>query len=224
MNDVHEGSTPKLQAALEDQQLIAMHRYQLLREFGGDLGNKKFQAAMPGFIAQNQQRRIRHQKDRRELYVNCWYLGSLESEAMWRLYCPGNNGVAIQTTYSKLVESIANDPELYIGRVTYIDYDSQGFPLDNIFYPVMHKRISFAHEQEVRLVKIRVPDNCGLPQEFCPLGISIDWPLEPTLEAIYVDPYAPEYFYDVVRSVVQRIAPNLEDRVLWSPMRASPVY
>ena len=143
---------------------------------------------------------------------------------MWRLYCPGNNGVAIQTSYSKLVETIASDLELYIGRVTYIDYDSQGFPLGNFFYPVMHKRVSFAHEQEVRLVKIKVPDNLGLPQEFCPLGISIDWPLEPALEAIYVDPYAPEYFYDVVRSVVRRVAPNLEDRVLWSPMRATPVY
>ena len=168
--------------------------------------------------------RIHNQKERRLLYVNCWYLGNLESEAMWRLYCPGNNGVAIQTSYSKLVETIASDLELYIGRVTYIDYDSQGFPLGNFFYPVMHKRVSFAHEQEVRLVKIKVPDNLGLPQEFCPLGISIDWPLEPALEAIYVDPYAPEYFYDVVRSVVRRVAPNLEDRVLWSPMRATPVY
>ena len=224
LNDPHEGSTPKLQAALVDQQILAVHRYQLLRKFGDDLGSKKFQTEMPRFIEQNHQRHINNQKVRRELYVNCWYLGNMESEAMWRLYCPGNNGVAIQTSYSKLVESIAHDPELYIGRVTYIDYDSQEFPLDNIFYPVMHKRISFAHEQEVRIVKIRVPDNWGLPQEFCPLGISIDWPLEPTLDTIYVDPYAPAYFYNVVRSVVQRVAPNLEDRVLWSTMRESPVY
>lgn len=224
LNDPHEGSTPKSQAALEDQQVLAVQRYQLSREFGDDLGSKKFQAEMPRFIEQNRQRRIHNQKERRQLFVNCWYLGNIESEAMWRLYCPDNNGVAIQTSYSKLVESIASDLELYIGRVTYIDYDSQGFPLGNFFYPVMHKRISFAHEQEVRLVKIRVPDNWGLPQEFCPLGISIDWPLEPTLEAIYVDPYAPEYYYDVVRSVVRRVAPNLEDRVFWSPMRASPVY
>ncbi len=156
--------------------------------------------------------------------VNCWHLGNPESEAMWRLYCPGNNGVAIQTSYSKLVESTANDPELYIGQVTYIDYESQGFPLDNIFYPVMHKRISFAHEQEVRLVKIRHPDNSGFTQEFYPPGISIDWPLELTIEAIYVDPYAPEYFYDVVRAVVRRIAPNLEGRVRPSQMRAPPIY
>lgn len=224
LNDPHEGSTPKFLAACEDQQVLAVHRYQLWREFGDDLGSKKFQAEMPRFIEQNRQMRLSHQKERRQLYVNCWHLGNPESEAMWRLYCLGDNGVAIQTSYSKLVKSIANDPELYIGRVTYIDYESQGFPSDNLFYPFMHKRISFAHEQEVRLVKIRVPDNWGLPQEFCPAGISIDWPLEPTIEAIYIDPYAPEYFYDVVRSIVRRVAPNLEDRVLWSPMRASPVY
>ena len=224
LSDPHEGSTPRVQATYEDQRLLAMHRYQLVREFGDDLGTKKFQAAMPLFIEQNRQMRIKNQKERRQLYVNCWYLGDLESEAMWRLYCPDNNGVAIQTSYSKLVESVANDSELYIGRVTYIDYDAQVIPSGNLFYPVMHKRISFAHEQEVRLVKIRVPDNWGLPHEFCPPGIPVDWPLEPTVDAIYVDPYAPEYFYDVVRSVVRRIAPDLEDRVLWSPMKASPVF
>lgn len=224
LNDPHEGSTPKFLAADFDRQLLAVRRDQLLREFGSDLGSEKFQTEMPRLIEQNRQMRIHKQKERGQLYVNCWHLGNPESEAMWRLYCPGNNGVALQTSYSKLVKSIENDSELYIGRVTYIDYESQGFPLDNVFYPVMHKRISFAHEQEVRLVKIRVPDDWGLPQEFCPPGISIDWPLEPTIKGIYVDPYAPEYFYDVLCAIVRSIAPNLKDRVLWSQMRASPVY
>lgn len=223
LNDSHEGSTPKFLAMYEDQQFLAIRRYQLLQEFGNELGGQKFQTEIPLIIEQNRQSRANNWKERRQLYVNCWRLGP-ESEAMWRLYCPGNNGVAIQTSYSKLVESTVDDPEIYIGQVTYIDYESQGFPLDNIFYPVMHKRISFAHEQEVRLVKIRVPDDWGLPQEFCPLGISIDWPLEPIIEKIYVDPYAPEYFYDVVRAVVRSIAPNLEGRVLWSQMRALPFF
>lgn len=224
LNDPHEGSRPRIQAEYEDQQLLTIHRYQLIQEFGVDLGTKKFQTAMPSFIEQNRQIRIKNQKERRQLYVSCWYLGDMESEAMWRLYCPDNNGVAIQTNYSKLVESVANDPELYIGCVTYIDYDAQVFPSGNLFYPVMHKRISFAHEQEVRLVKIRVPDNWGLSNEFCPPGIPVDWPLELVVNAIYVDPYAPEYFYDVVRSIIQRVVPDLVDRVFWSPMKASPVF
>jgi len=219
-----ERADVRYKAIYEDGLVIAMRWHQLVREFGDDLGAKKFQEAMPSLIEQNSQRRIMSQNERRHIYVNCWYLGDLESEAMWRLYCPNNNGVAIQTSYSKLVESVANDSELYIGRVTYIDYDSQTLPSGNLFYPVMHKRISFAHEQEVRLVKLMIPDNLGLPHEFCPPGIPVDWPLEPTVDAIYVDPYAPEYFHNVVRLVVRRVTPSLEDRVLWSPMKASPVF
>ncbi len=224
LNDPHEGSTPKFLADHEDQQCLAIQRRRLVREFGDDLGNQKFLAELPLFIDQNRRSRVRRQKDRREMYVNCWHLGNSESETMWRLYCPDNNGVAIQTSYDKLVKSIANDSELYVGQVTYIDYESHGFPQDNIFYPVMHKRISFAHEQEVRLVKLRVPDNWGTPQEFCPPGISIDWPLKPIIDGIYVTPYAPEYLYDVVCAIVRSIAPNLKDRVHWSKMRAAPVY
>ena len=143
---------------------------------------------------------------------------------MWRLYCPGNNGVAIQTSYNKLVKSVENDPSIFIGKVTYIDYEFQGFPQGNFLYPVMHKRISFAHEQEVRLVTTKTPENWGTPQEVNPLGILFDWPLDMVVEAIHVDPYAPVYFHDVVNSVIRRVLPSLEDRVFWSKMRASPVY
>ena len=130
LNDPHEGTTPKLLAALRDQQF----RY---------LGAEQLVTQIPQI----------NQQSRKSMYVNCWHLGNSESEAMWRLYCPGDNGVAIQTTYKNLVDSVDSDRFLYIGAVTYIDYESQGFPLNNAFYPVMHKRISFAHEQEVRLVK-----------------------------------------------------------------------
>src|ERR1022692_1387995 len=160
LNDPHEGTTHRLLAAMRDLQL---------KEFGGG----ELLTQIP---------RI-NQQSRRSLYVNCWHLGNTESEAMWRLYCPGENGVAIQTSYSKLVESISYDHSLYIGRVTYIDYESQGFPLNNAFYPVMHKRISFAHEQEVRLVKT-LSEYWGLPERPSPLGITANWPVEPTVEGI----------------------------------------
>lgn len=200
LKDPHEGSTPRLLAALRDQQL---------REFGG--------GKMPIEMS-----RI-NQQSRRSLYVNCWHLGNTESEAMWRLYCPGDHGVAIQTTYAKLVQSIDHDRFLYVGRVTYIDYESQGFPLNNLFYPVMHKRGSFAHEQEVRLVKT-LSEFWGMPERPSPPGIEIEWPVENTLDAIHVNPYAPEYYHGVVATIVRRISPALESRVRWSPMRGAPVY
>ena len=200
LNDPHEGTTPRLLAMLRDQQL---------REFGAE----KMVAQIPSINRQS----------RRSMYVNCWHLGNSESEAMWRLYCPNDGGVAIQTTYEKLVASAANDPFCYIGTVTYIDYESQLFPLNNGFYPVMHKRASFAHEREVRLVKT-LPEYWGLPEREGPPGVSIDWEPEISVEAIYVNPYAPDFFHDVVCSVVRRFVPDLEKQVQWSQMRAAPVY
>jgi hypothetical protein len=164
-----------------------------------------------------------NQQNRKSMYINCWHLGNTESEAMWRLYCPNDGGVAIQTTYRKLVASIEDDPFCYIGSVTYIDYESQGFPLNNAFHPVMHKRASFAHEQEVRLVK-SFSEYWGLGAPESPAGITVGWSPEATVDAVYVNPYAPEFYHDVVRSIVRRVAPVLEQQVRWSQMRAAPVY
>ncbi len=200
LNDPHEGTTPRLFALLRDQQL---------REFGGE----QLVTQIPNI----------NQQSRKSLYINCWHLGNTESEAMWRLYCPNNGGVAIQTTYERLVASVESDPFCYIGSVTYIDYESQGFPLNNFFYPVMHKRISFAHEQEVRLVKT-FSEYWGAHGRESPAGATIDWAPEVTVEAIYVNPYAPEFYHDVVCSIVRRIVPALEQQVHWSQMRAAPVY
>lgn len=200
LNDPHEGSTPRLLALLRDQQLR-------------DVGAEQLVAEIPRL----------NQQSRKSLYINCWHLGNAESEAMWRLYCPGNGGVAIQTTYASLVASLESDPFCYIGSVTYIDYESQGFPLDNLFYPAMHKRLSFAHEHEIRLVKT-FSAYWGMQARESPPGVTIDWSAETTIEAIYVNPYAPEFYRDVVCSIMRRVMPALEPRVRWSQMRADPAY
>ncbi len=45
-------------------------------------------------------------KVRPHTYVTCWHANSDESEAMWRLYCGANEGVAIKTSYEKLDASL----------------------------------------------------------------------------------------------------------------------
>lgn len=198
LKDSHEGSIPRL---------LAMYRNQSILEQGvGDFGPQ-----------------ISHfnQRVRNSTYISCWRLGNAETESMWRLYCPGEQGIALQTSYQKLLYSVLGDPHLFIGCVVYIDYESEGFPLDNLFYPVMHKRLNFAHEQEVRLVKM---EHIEMTNQIGPPGITIDWLLEAVIDAIYVNPYAPEYYSEVVRSVVRNFAPALEDRVCWSRMRSDPVY
>lgn len=94
-----------------------------------------------------------YERSRSNTFVCCWHLNEHESEAMWRLYCGADGGVAIQTTYSSLVESISTEYETYVGLVRYVDYATAAFESGNAFWPVMHKRAAFTHEQEVRLVR-----------------------------------------------------------------------
>lgn len=199
LGDPHEGSTPRLLAELRDQQIRELTK----GKDPVDMGEI-------------------NQRNRKALFANCWQLGHSESEATWRLYCPEGNGVAIQTTYQHLVDSVSSDPSMFIGCVTYIDYETTGFPIDNLLYPVMHKRMSFAHEQEVRLVKtiFEYMD----PDKLSPTGITIDWPIETTVSKIFVNPYASDHYREAVSSVVRQLGPQLEDRVEWSNMRAGPVY
>lgn len=143
---------------------------------------------------------------RQTMYVNCWYSGESDSEAMWRLYAAEDYAVAIQSRYQRLVqvlpEKIRNG--CFIGRVQYVDHDEDEIPEGNSFTPVMHKRRAFEHEREVRAVIWygdrgfqEEPDLSGNP-----LGLTVDVDLPALVERIFVSPTAPEWFVNTVRRVV----------------------
>lgn len=160
-----------------------------------------------------------YQKSRKETFVSCWHANDHESEAMWRLYCGSASGVAIQTTYSKLASSIEHQYDVHIGLVRYIDYSEGMFPDANTFSPFMHKRTSFSHEHEVRLVKFSaLPPETETPPESFP----IIWDPETYADRIYVDPYAPAYYFEAVKAVLAAMCPALSPRLEWSQMKAMP--
>ena len=45
-------------------------------------------------------------ESRKRLFVSCWHLGNIESEAMWRIYCGAGGGAAIVLPYTMLSASI----------------------------------------------------------------------------------------------------------------------
>ncbi|HEY6527207.1 MAG TPA: DUF2971 domain-containing protein [Cellvibrionaceae bacterium] len=156
-----------------------------------------------------------YRRTRETSYISCWHANEYESEAMWQLY-GAKGGVAIQTSYDKLTQSIANDGEVYIGLVKYIDYDNAHLPSANMFSPIMHKRKSFEHEKEVRLVKwVYAPP--------FPANISLEWDINIWAEAIFVDPYAPRYYYDSVKAVLDCMAPVLSGMLKYSAMNIKPI-
>ena len=154
------------------------------------------------------------------MYVNCWSYGDSESEAMWKLYCPNGNGIAIQCSYRRLAESIEADDQIFIGRVTYIDYESHHFPNANLYTPVMHKRATFSHESEVRLAK-RVGEGKDRDQ---PLGITIEWDPMEHVSGVFVDPYALEYHFEAVSAILNSLSPGWSVPLNWSQIKAPPVF
>ena len=157
----------------------------------------------------------------KSMFVNCWYFDNHESEAMWKLYCPDNKGIAIQTTYRKLVDSINYDEYLYIGLVNYIDYETEWFPTGNIFYSVMHKRKAFQYEKEIRLVKTD-SKYWGENSEESPAGIYCPWDIEKFAENIYVNPYSQSWYYEVIKDILEKY--NCKINIKWSIMKVEPYY
>ena len=211
LSDPHEGSLTR--GHINARFLQALHAP------SSDVGNELMQEE-PKYI----------RKLRGSTYVSCWCLNNHESEAMWRLYCGDKQGVAIKTTYKKLSETLLENSEMYIGRVTYIDFDCGGFqfiqlddnwpPEHKYFYPFMHKRDAFSHESEVRIVKIIWPTKKNNKNQ--KLGIPLKLDLERIIDNIYVNPCADIWYFDVVKTIIRKFSTKLEP--LLRHNKSSPFY
>lgn len=151
--------------------------------------------------------------DRKSTCISCWHCNEYESEAMWKLYSANvTNAVAIETTYQNLHEALGEDPYVKIGRVKYIDFRKRYSKIG--FDAFWYKRKSFEHEREVRAIILN-HENSGK-------GISRSVDLDVLIKNVYVSPYAPEWFAEVVRDVVLKY--NLKKPVMYSSMRDQPFF
>lgn len=163
---------------------------------------------------------------RRFTFINCWHMNEHESAAMWRLYSQSNEAVSIQSTFARLKDSFNGTNEnIYIGMVNYIDYETQWMPEGNMFYPFVHKRLSFEHEREIRAVFQYLPTNgerIDWNQSLYEYGKDIDIDLDTLIDRVYVSPIAPRWFFELVQAVVQRY--GLRKEVVYSDLNSKPVF
>jgi hypothetical protein len=158
---------------------------------------------------------------RKMMFVSCWHLSHTESEAMWRIYCRDGDGAAIVLPYAKLSASInTSETNAYLGLVNYLDYDTAVLGPGNAFIPTLHKREQFRYEQEARIVKIWVDPTATAPDQEPP-AISIPWDVG-VAERIVVSPYAPDWYVETVRAVINKLDPRLGAKVGHSPMAQEP--
>ena len=156
-------------------------------------------------------------------YINCWHMSDYESAAMWKLYAKSNEAIAIQTSYENLVNSLPES--VYVGLVQYIDYEKDWLPEGYSFYPFMHKRKSFAHENEVRIIHQDYPTSeKGVlvdVQNDCD-GISIAVDLNILIDKVYVAPTAPTWYLNLVKEVLKKY--KINKMLNLSKLDKKPVY
>ncbi|HEV8387910.1 MAG TPA: DUF2971 domain-containing protein [Nitrososphaera sp.] len=161
---------------------------------------------------------------RSKVLVNAWHMNEVESAAMWDLYSQRNSGIAIQTNYRRLSDSLdkSNSDEIYIGMVKYIDFNREWMDEGNLHYPFLHKRKSFEHEKELRAftelpvegVRHVIPDHGepydeivkdkSDPKQKTENGKYVTVDVDKLIEFVYVSPRAPKWLGDLVKGVVAR--------------------
>jgi hypothetical protein len=167
---------------------------------------------------------LRRRAKTRSAHASCWTAGH-ESEAMWRLYCrndgPDGQGVALQSTFGKMEASVALH-DLFVSPIKYRHYH-EGDAFDDELDAFMHKRMGFAHEGEVRLLKFDerhyielaaalTSGDPATPPEL-PEHIFLDWSPATVIEKITISPYADELFEKRARDAVASIDPSIVDRL-----------
>jgi hypothetical protein len=211
-----------------------------------------FEGSLPRALALARDERTRHagmatlydqtplvQTWRRNTIVSCWHVQEFESAAMWGLYARNGEGLAIRSTFERLIEAVpayAGTQEQQLdysitprclhvvaGLVDYIDFADERIALDIGQLPYL-KRRSFEHERELRLVCRANPYMGDPTEETCFPGggdyVPVD--LGRLVDAIFVAPQAPAWFADVVRSLVKQFGLSFEVRQ--SSLAQDPVF
>jgi len=154
---------------------------------------------------------------RHRAFINCWHASDHESHAMWSIYGPRGETVAIRSTYDRLRQCLGNNSQVSVGLVRYVDYTKTWIPEENAFDALMHKRKSFEHESEARAVFIDFSAD-GVDKA----GRQIPTDLSSLLVEIVVAPEAPGWFAELLQRLVGRL--DLEVDVRHSDLDVDPIY
>jgi len=162
--------------------------------------------------------------------INCWHINDWESAAMWKIYTRQEKGIAIQSSFSRLVKCFEKNQkdEVFIGKVKYIDYNKETFPVDNFFFPYVYKRKSFEYEQELRAAILKFPldDRNQLDLSIAPYGklrgtyVNID--PDTLIENVYISPEAEASLADKVGSILE--GHEFKKTVTMSDLSKNPLY
>lgn len=211
--DNHEGSLSVPTAERFELHDKSLGKAKELREFARSMGYRSYE----------EMARVRRYQTRKDTALNCWHISDRESAALWELYS-SEEGVAICSTIGRLMEALRDcEDKIYIGKVRYIDYSTYEFPEDvDRLAPYIHKRLSFHHERELRVI-IRRQRSAQFEPGIKSPGMYVPVDLKRLLANVFVSPRGPRWFYDLVCSVSNQLGIR-RSLVAQSSMRSAPIY
>jgi hypothetical protein len=114
------------------------------------------------------------------------------------------------------------DHAIRIGQVCYLDYEKEFVPENNTFSPLLHKRRSFSHENEVRAI-IETLGSGGVEQPpVAEHGINVPVSLEDLVERVFIAPTTPDWVFKAIEGMVSRY--GFRQLVCRSALSAAPIF
>lgn len=212
-NDPFEGSLPRGTKKEYEKKYSEWQATLNLRSMGINLNDYKNEQ----LLEFEKQRKLL----RDTTYASCWCLRNTESEALWKIYCQPQNGIVIKTTYGKLKKMASSSVDI-IGKVQYLDYNTEKFELFSPVTPFMYKRTSFDYESEVRILTSYKLFK-GF-EETMPNSQVINVDIEELVDAIFVYPYSKKDYIEYVKTETKIHSKNLSKLVRKSEMIDEPTY
>ena len=168
---------------------------------------------------------------RNDCYICSFHMNEHESAALWSIYARAKQGVAIQTTFKKLVDSLKSYKisPVFIGKMKYIDYTRETIDLSNSFLPILYKRKSFEHERELRAVSMPI-DELYVPvsperkerKPNPPEGVSIPIDVDCFIERIYLAPTTKSWIKELLEAIIKKN--GIEKPLEQSGLDATPIF
>lgn len=199
--DKFEGKLPKQVAAIIDQRI---------REIHDGRGPLKFSERL--------------NEESNTIYLSCWCNEDHEMVHMWKIYSK-EFGVAIETNYLSLKDSISTTDVIYPALVNYIDFDTSVIDWkDNALTVFTLKRKEYKSEREFRLVlpfpnslekqlysytdvDERVAARRLLYKNTPVIKCKID--IHKLIKKIHISPYAPKWYLSLITSLAKKLNLNI---------------
>jgi hypothetical protein len=228
---------PRFVSLLEDQNLHFARADKMVDRWEGALEapeqTNPANDAVASSVLDTSPREIFH-RVKTSIYLNCWNASEHESAALWSVYQTDGRGVAVRTTWARLVGSITSRWPIHGGAVRYVDYRATRISGHPLLETYLHKRQSFAHEHEVRLIlwsyqgggprELTTPDADGVSYAVGddPLFYKVDLDLDALEPTVFVAPDASTWVAQLAEKIVRRYGRDWT--VTQSDLYSDPVW